>query len=263
MHLSLLPSITCLGLSLAASLEPQGTVSRLVPMTETKRAPVLTRDGGVAGQQRIQCYDRTSQQGDSVIATDYMPYISAHNMNNRIESCCFSGIWILYGDEVYNGQNTQAHNFWAYGENYCTDMPQPFLNEASSLRYTGHPQDMFMDSINLYFNEYFMGDEEFAYNDSPVLNYDNRARSIIITGSSWWTIYEYSNYGGYKACLAPGSSGNPAFYGTASNLQQLSSDISSIAKGCFAKDIIYPDNYVVEGESRKEAAGTVEGFGFH
>merc|ERR1712227_765409 len=94
-------------------------------------------------------------------------------MDNKIESCVFNGIWILYGEEVYNSGNPLAHNFW---------------NEASSLRYSGHPQDMYKDSINMYFNEYFMGDEEFAYQNSPVLNYDNRAQSIIVTGDQWWTI---------------------------------------------------------------------------
>merc|ERR1712154_606160 len=63
-------------------------------------------------------------------------------------------------------------------------MPTNFKNEASSLRYVGHPSDMYKDSINMYFNEYFMGDEEFAYQNSPVLNYDNRAQSIIVPGTS-------------------------------------------------------------------------------
>merc|ERR1712228_813158 len=71
-----------------------------------------TNENG-AFQQRLQCWDRTGQNGDSVIATDYMPYISYHNMDNKIESCVFNGIWVLYGDEVYNGGNPLAHNFWA------------------------------------------------------------------------------------------------------------------------------------------------------
>merc|ERR1712113_1101775 len=166
-----------------------------------------------AFQQRLQCWDRTSQNGDSVIATDYMPYISYHNMDNKIESCVFNGIWILYGEEVYNSGNPLAHNFWAYGENYATDMPSNFLN------------------------------------------YDNRAQSIIVTGDQWWTIYESANYGGYKACLAPGQDNMPAFYSTMGSLHSLANDISSVAIGCYAKDKFYPDALNVTSRSAHGAGG--------
>merc|ERR1712037_322643 len=133
-------TLTNLALAAAASLDlKQVAVPRL-------RAASGDGNENEAFQQRLQCWDRTSQNGDSVIATDYMPYISDHNMDNRIESCVFNGIWVLYGDEVYNGGNPLAHNFWAFGENYPTDMPTNFKNEASSLRYVGHPSDMYKDS---------------------------------------------------------------------------------------------------------------------
>lgn len=230
----------------------------LSPSVARQRAALQVDASDKAFKQRLQCWDRTGQNGDSVIADDYMPYISYHNMDNKIESCCFNGIWLLYGEEVYNSQNVQAHNFWAYGQDYCTDMPSNFMNDASSLRYTGHPDDMYKDSLNLYFAEYFMGDEEFAYQNSPVLNYDNRAQSIIVTGSQWWTIYEQPNFGGYKACLAPGQDGFPAFYTTAASLHSLANDVSSVAIGCFAEHKIYPDNH-----SMRSVNGTSGFFGFH
>merc|ERR1712133_267351 len=220
-------TLTNLALATAASVDlKQVAVPRL-------RAASGDANENDAFQQRLQCWDRTGQQGDSVIATDYMPYISYHNMDN---------------------------NFWAYGENYPTDMPTNFRNEASSLRYVGHPQDMYKDSINMYFNEYFMGDEEFAYQNSPVLNYDNRAQSIIVTGDQWWTIYESANYGGYKACLAPGQDTMPAFYSTMGSLHSLANDISSVAIGCYAKDKFYPDALNVTSRSAHGARGF---FGAH
>merc|ERR1711971_471645 len=125
-------TLTNLALATAASLDlKQVAVPRL-------RAASGDANENEAFQQRIQCWDRTGQNGDSVIATDYMPYISYHNMDNKIESCVFNGIWILYGDEVYNGGNPLSHNWWAYGENYASDTPANFRNEASSLRYSGH-----------------------------------------------------------------------------------------------------------------------------
>merc|ERR1711953_254466 len=65
-----------------------------------------------------------------------------------------------------------------------------FDNQASSLRFTGAPDDWKYDTLNLYFNDYFIGDEEFTYNDMTQLNYDNRAKSIVVTGCSSWTVYQ-------------------------------------------------------------------------
>merc|ERR1711872_106209 len=102
---------TNLALAAAASIDlKQALVPRLRVASQVE---VEVEDE--AFQQRLQCWDRTSQNGDSVIATDYMPYISYHNMDNKIESCVFNGIWILYGEEVYNSGNPLAHNFWAIG----------------------------------------------------------------------------------------------------------------------------------------------------
>merc|ERR1712154_302738 len=98
-------------------------------------------------------------------------------------------------------------------------------------------------TLNMYFNEYFMGDEEFAYQDSPLLNYDNRAQSIILTGYQYWTIYQYPNYQGYSACLAPGNNGFPGFYSTQGSLHSLANDVSSIAMGCHSNVRLYPDNH--------------------
>jgi len=225
-----------LSLAFASPLQPQ------IPGQRAKLNLPTTKDGDkTALQQRLVCYERTGQYGESYAYTDYAPYLN--NFDNRIQSCCFDGVWILYGDVQYNGGNTLAHNFWAYGENYCTDMPPNFVNQASSLRYTGHPGDMYRDSINMYFNEYFMGDEEFAYQDSPLLNYDNRAQSIILTGYQYWTIYQYPNYQGYSACLAPGNNGMPGFYSTQGSLHSLANDVSSIAMGCHSNVRLYPDNH--------------------
>jgi hypothetical protein len=229
--------LSCLALpALAGTLD---SVSRLRAATEVENK-------GTAIAQQLQCYDYSGCSGDSVIANDYMPYISYHNMDNRIESCYFQGIWILYGEEVYNRDNLGAHNTWGFSTNgqvKCMDMPANFKNDASSLRYSGHPADMYQNSINMYFSEYFMGDEEFAYSDSPVLNYDNSAQSIIVTGYEPWTIYQHANYQGYKACLYPGQAGSPAFYWTRDTLQSLANDISSVAKGCFAKERFYPNDH--------------------
>ena len=39
--------------------------------------------------------------------------------------------------------------------------------------------------VNMYFNEYFNGEEEYSYVDKPQLNYDNRALSLIGDMKIW------------------------------------------------------------------------------
>ena len=42
-------------------------------------------------RQKIQCYDRDGQSGDSVVAKDYIPNLFYFNMKDRINSCCMTG----------------------------------------------------------------------------------------------------------------------------------------------------------------------------
>ena len=46
--------------------------------------------------------------------------------------------------------------------------------QASSIRYSGAPDDMYHDTANFYFTEHFNGGEEFVYGDTPQLNYDDQ-----------------------------------------------------------------------------------------
>ena len=131
-------------------------------------------EGTRARAQNVDCYDYTNSEGGRLHATDYMSRLRDYNFDNKIESCCFTGIWILYDNENYNSGNINAADWWAYGDNYCSNVPSGFSNKASSLRFTGAPDDWKYDTINLYFQEYFIGDEEFTYNDTSTLNYSDR-----------------------------------------------------------------------------------------
>merc|ERR1712080_587072 len=152
---------------------------------------------------------------------------------------------LLYDLDNYGAGSGNSMDWWAYGNNYCTNVPGAFINRASSVRFTGAPDDWNYDTINMYFNEYFIGDEEFTYNDTPLLNYDNRAQSIVVTGCRPWTIYEYDSYRGYAMCLYPESTSKctPGFYSTRQSLGRLAGQVSSVRKGCYAKDKVLPDNH--------------------
>lgn len=169
---------------------------------------VSARSAAKATSQVLDCYDYTSQGGDRVRAIDYIPALSNYNFDNRISSCCFTGIWLLYAENDYNDRDLGGANYWAYGNNFCTSVPAQFDNVASSLRYTGAPDGWEYDVLNLYFNDFFIGGEEFMYQDAPQLNYDNRAKSVIVTGCSAWTIYAGTNYSGDSMCVWPKDTSN-------------------------------------------------------
>jgi len=208
-----------------------------------------------AGQQ-LDCYDLNNGGGSSYRFTDYTPNLGRYNWDNKISSCCFTGIWILYAEQNYNKASTGSSNWWAYGDFTCLDTPTPFNNIASSLRYAGAP-DWKADTLSLYFNDYFIGDEEYMNKDVGQLSYPDRARSIIVTGCSPWTVYEDVNYRGKAMCVWPSDTTQctPGLYPTSSTLGSLSDNISSIRKGCLAKENAFPVNYGIKQES-----GSASGF---
>jgi len=189
--------------------------------------------------QQLTCYDFPNRSGDSVVATNYISSLTDYNFNNRAESCCASGIWLLY-----SGKGYASRTWWIYGDNYCTNLPRQFFNSASSLRFTGAPDDMHFDTINFYAGEQFTGQEEYSYNNVPALARDNQAQSAIVTGCSAWTIYQYDNYLGEAACLFPSSttSCSPGFFPTTSSLAPLAGKISSVRRGCWSNVRIHPEN---------------------
>ena len=63
--------------------------------------------------------------------------------------------------------------FSGWGEDYCTAFDTTFDNKASSLRFVGPPDGYQYDTINFYEGNYFMGREQYFYDDAPVFNFDN------------------------------------------------------------------------------------------
>ena len=78
--------------------------------------------------------------------------------------------------------------------------------------------------------------------NSPQLEHDNAAASLIVTGCEPWTIFEGQTYQGHAICVFPGSEGSctPGFYPNSRSLSTLGYSVSSVRKGCFAKTKIYP-----------------------
>jgi len=236
--------VTC-----TSTLPLQGNNISTSSFQEKGRPPALSQSRSVlkdSGQSRLTarltCYDQAGFQGDRFTADEYMSSLGV--MDNRIGSCCFTGIWILYAEQNYNIFQPNSANWYGYGNNACFDAGL-FNNQASSLRYTGAPDDMYHDTVNLYFNEHFNGEEEYSYVDKPQLNFDNRALSLIVTGCGFWTLYSERYYQGYAVCVGPSNqvSCEPGFYSTRTSLAGIAGDISSLQRGCFSKRWLLPDNY--------------------
>jgi len=238
---------TTLVLALAAST----TLEARELLHGTRNTTRLAKYGGApAVDQVADCFDYANQGGDRLRAIDYIPDLAGYNFNNRIDSCCFTGIWILYAEPNYNTYATAAHNMWAFGNNHCMNVYSGFENTASSLRYTGIPDAWTESSINLYYNEYFIGGEEYSYVDVPQVNYNDATKSVVITGCEDWTVYQDRNYLGNCKCFGPADKVKctPGFYSTESSLGYMSRSISSARKGCFCATRATPDNKVLKSD---------------
>ena len=59
------------------------------------------------------------------------------------------------------------------------------LSISFLFRHSGAPDGYKFDTINFYDGEYFMGREQYLYQDAPQLNYDNLGRYKFKTSSQF------------------------------------------------------------------------------
>jgi hypothetical protein len=72
----------------------------------------------------------------------------------------------------------QAAVYNGWGEGYCTDFDATFDNLASSVRFSGAPDGYKQDTINFYEGKYFMGQEQYFYDDAPQFDADNLGQYV-------------------------------------------------------------------------------------
>ncbi|XP_059083008.1 beta-crystallin A1-like [Tigriopus californicus] len=199
--------------------------------------PQVTRSNQQENQE-LQCYEFPSYEGIAYRFNDYAPSLSPFDFDNVISSCCFNGVWILYDEHDYNKNDFGAAVYSGWGEGACFTFDATFDDKASSLRFAGAPDGYKQDTINFYESKYFIGEEQYFYDDAPQFNFDNFGQSVIVTGCAPWTIYEYDNYQGESICLYPSDTTEcyPSFYAEPTDLGFLASQVSSARKGCFSKN---------------------------
>ena len=66
----------------------------------------------LSNSQAIVCYDYTGQGGDQFRAYDPVTELWRNGFDNKIESCCFDGFWILYGQDSFNNA-TSVQVLWS------------------------------------------------------------------------------------------------------------------------------------------------------
>merc|ERR1711872_205962 len=207
--------------------------------------------------QYLDCWDFGQNQGDQLRAIDYIQALRQYNFDNRISYCRATSIWLLYQDENFNAGNPGASDMWVYGDQYNIQMPSGFDNQASSLRFTGAKDDWRANTLNFYLNDYFIGGEEYTYGDIAQVNYNDQAKSIVVTGCSGWTLYEGANYSGLCKCVWPVSTSQctPGFYKTSTDLGNMAGRISSARHGCFCGSSLKPNNHAVSNVRGSQRAG--------
>merc|ERR1719369_213620 len=250
-------SICFLALTGASSLTPLDNEEATV----SSKPPMMAAFATSASRQNAKLYEYQRQGGSSVYLTDYTPSLARYNFNKRASSGCFNGIWLLYEQVNYR----YGRSWFGWGDNYCTNLG-PMDNQASSARYAGPPDGYKFDTINFFEQEGFMGEEQYYYNDSPRLN-NRYSSSIIVTGCSPWTIYEYPKYQGRHACVHPSDSSkcSPGFFARNSDFGNMGGHIQSARRGCysdrqFRAQAIPENTFVASADSSKKNEG---GHGFY
>jgi len=159
-----------------------------------------------------------------------------------------------------------ATYFW--GDDYCGNLNAELSDQVSSVRYAGSPFNYLDDGLNIYQSDWFQvsrlqrverstqgsasrtwsaqGAEVFATNDQPIVT--ALAGSLVVTGTSYWTLYETANYNGYHVCVTPADvqSASPGFYPSASDFGFANRLVRSVRKGCYVdrKSVARPQTVV-------------------
>ena len=83
-------------------------------------------------------------------------------------------------------------------------------------------------------------------------------RSMIITGCSPWTLYEFSNFQGQSACWYPADTSNcyPSFFRDENKMNGWAGQVSSVRHGCFSTEKFYGEPMPFEISTKQANIGS-------
>jgi len=185
--------------------------------------------------QRAVLYDDYDGAGNYIVLPDYADDLGRVGWDNRVRSACVTGVWLFYQDPTYNSAGSRGMEFVFGRQNYCVNL-RTIANHVSSVRFSGAPRDYDTASLTLYEGDYFQGAEEYALRSLPNLNLADNHKSIIITGSSDWEVFDLPNYRGNSLCLRVPEPGSPSFINDLETLDPIipHGSIRSVSKGCLS-----------------------------
>ena len=167
--------------------------------------------------------------------TERWPDLDAMGWDDTFVSTCVNGFWIFYEYTYYDTYN-EGNAWYAYGTDYCIDMPWDVQRTVSSVNYAGRGEGIDWDSLNLYQHDWFKGFYQMVVDD-----YESRVKyqgSAVVTGCSAWTLKDTYDRNSC-VCLYPGDTTN-CYPGVYTNMN-LNFHALTAYKGCSCSNIIYPD----------------------
>jgi len=177
----------------------------------------------------------------NIPANKYVPNLSSLGFDNRAYSVLLRGPWLFFDLENYNYASEGLMEYAFESSEKCVDFIDigGFL---TSIKYSGHNSDYRVDTITFYEFTYFQAAEELTHSDLPNLALVGRISSLIVTGSSAWTIYNKPNYQGSAVCLeiAPSPYYEPAFVPDTIFLDPSVPHgfVASVRKGCHTSKVL-------------------------
>jgi len=137
------------------------------------------------------------------VAKNY-PNLAAVNFDDVAKSACVLGTWIFYGDTNYANFSHGVQVYFSKA-NGCITFDQ-LSEKVSSIRFAGSEKDFRLDFIDLFAGVFFTG-LHLRSNKNTVANITATGlpgtASIIVSGTSPWTLYSQENYTGIAKCVYP------------------------------------------------------------
>ncbi|ODM89887.1 Gamma-crystallin N [Orchesella cincta] len=180
-------------------------------------------------------YERYGSTGAHINLFGNCPDLSALGFDNRSNSSCVSGFWLFYAEPNYCYGGVRF-GYSPYGTTkYCFDFTANAAS-ISSARSVASVEGLSQDSLTLYEDVCFIGEELRITNSlSALTSLVGQHESLIITGTSSWTLCEGENYTRPKICLQA-IANTPLIISNLRNLGIHPGSIRSIRKGCTAKE---------------------------
>jgi len=150
--------------------------------------------------QRVTLYMKTNCEGPGLIfQNQYVPHLATHDWNDVTYSVKVTGNWLFYDNKYYN-EGSNASTEYIFGTNQHCQNLRKIGGKLTSVRFVGDNKDYRINSVTLYKDENFQGPEEFTMGDLENV-YLKQHRSLIITGTAKWTLYDLPSYRGNSICV--------------------------------------------------------------